>query len=92
MVRSRLALAHAAEAAWNPASGLSEPNTLPICDLVQLTSPMDPQSFGPDGTCSRSTTAGWCYVEGQAAGACPQQILFTAGEPPLGAAVNVLCQ
>jgi hypothetical protein len=82
----------AKEAAWNPASGLPEPNTLPICELTQLTHQTNPTEFGPDGTCSAATTAGWCYVEGQAAGVCPQQILFTAGEPPPGATVNVLCQ
>jgi hypothetical protein len=81
------------EAGWNPASGLPDPSTLPVCELRQLTPQTSPvSSFGPDGTCSDSPTSGWCYVEGQAAGACPQQIIFTSGEPPPRATANVLCQ
>ncbi|MDP9002599.1 MAG: hypothetical protein M3O46_21125, partial [Myxococcota bacterium] len=73
-------------------TGLPDPNLLPVCQLTQLT-PMTspPMTFGPDGTCTGSTTPGWCYVEGAAAGSCPQQIIFTANEPPPGATVNLQC-
>jgi hypothetical protein len=82
----------AQEALWSAKSGLPEPNSLPICELTQLTPDNSPMgTFGPDKTCSASTTAGWCYVEGQAAGACPQQIIFTTGEPPPGATVSLQC-
>jgi hypothetical protein len=82
----------AQKAAWNPASGLPDPSTLPVCEMAQLTPQRDRGAFGPDGTCGSSTTPGWCYVEGQVAGACPQQILFTPSEPPSGATLNLLCQ
>jgi hypothetical protein len=81
----------AQEQAWNPKSGLPEPNSLPICELDQLTPQANAGAFGPDMTCSASTTAGWCYVDGQAAGTCPQQIIFTTGEPPPGATVSLQC-
>jgi hypothetical protein len=85
----------AQEAAWLASGGmrsnLPDPNTLPVCQLDQLTTTKNPGSFGPDGTCSASTAPGWCYVEGQAAGTCPQQLLFTSGEPPPAARVDLQC-
>jgi hypothetical protein len=90
---TRLSRFRAAQnAAWNPNSGLPDPSTLPVCELAQLALNTSPNEFGPDLTCSAATSAGWCYVEGQAAGSCPQQIIFTLGEPPPGATVNLLCQ
>jgi hypothetical protein len=87
----------AQEAAWNQAggtaTGLPDPKTLPVCALQQL-SPKNPKfanDFDATGSCLGSKDSGWCYVEGTAAGSCPQQIIFTNGEPPLGAIVNLVC-
>jgi hypothetical protein len=84
------------EAAWRASGGansnLHDPNTLPVCQLQQLTPSNSPKgTFGADGTCAGSTVPGWCHVEGQAPGACPQQLLFTSGEPPPGATINMQC-
>jgi hypothetical protein len=84
------------EAAWQqqggPSSGLPEPNTLPVCALLQLTPQANPDDFDAAGSCvSASVDSGWCYVEGQAAGPCPQQIIFTIGDPPPGATVTLVC-
>jgi hypothetical protein len=85
----------AQEAVWNQqggvSSGLPDPNSLPVCALQQLTQQVNPNDFDATGTCVSSTESGWCYVEGQAAGTCPQQIIFTNGEPPSGATVSLQC-
>jgi hypothetical protein len=87
----------AQEAAWNmaggTATGLPDPNTLPVCALQQLSpkNPMMAMDFDGTGSCVASMDPGWCYVEGQAAGSCPQQIIFTAGEPPPGSTVSLQC-
>jgi hypothetical protein len=52
---------------------------------------MNPGDFDMTGTCTGSPESGWCYVEGQAAGTCPRRIIFTHGEPPSGAIVNMQC-
>jgi hypothetical protein len=81
----------AQHAAWlsqgGPKSVLIDPNLLTTCVLTELVAGKDFQ--GTD--CSASMNQGWCYVEGAAAGSCPQQLLFTAGEPPGGAQVNLQC-
>jgi hypothetical protein len=84
------------EAVWNQqggaSSGLPDPNTLPVCALQQLTPQLNPNDFDSLKSCVASQRdSGWCYVEGQAAGSCPQQIIFTVGEPPPGAIVNLVC-
>jgi hypothetical protein len=85
----------AQEAAWMAAGGSKstapDPRTLPTCVVNELTQTNNPNDFGTDGTCSASMEQGWCYVEGSAAGSCPQQILFTSNMPPQGATVNLQC-
>jgi hypothetical protein len=93
----------AQEAAYKPNSGDIDPATLPVCALNQLSqlpagantsqcpAPASPSDFDPNGSCSMSAEPGWCYVEGVAAKGCPQAILFTNGEPPHGATVNLQC-
>ena len=82
------------EAAWNqqggPNSGLPDPNTLPVCQLQELTPQLNANDFDQLG-CVDSPDPGWCYVEGAAAGGCPQQIIFTNGEPPPRATVTLMC-
>ena len=71
-----------------------DPNTLPVCQMRQL-SPSDPSlptgTFDATGSCADATTPGWCYVEGEGAQGCPRQILFTKDEPPQGATVSMQC-
>jgi hypothetical protein len=80
----------AQKAAWKPESGSPDPGMLTVCQMTQLV-PSTQGAFGRDGTCTASTVPGWCYIEGPAAGACPQQILFTQNEPPVGSTVNLQC-
>jgi hypothetical protein len=84
----------AQEAAWNQQgganSGLPDPNTLPVCQVQELTPQLNPRDFDSLG-CVNSADPGWCYVEGPAAEGCRQQILFTNGEPPPNATVNLVC-
>jgi hypothetical protein len=86
----------AQHAAWQASGGtkssLPDPNTLPVCELTQLTPVTNPMDFGPDGSCDASLDGGWCYVEGQAAGSCLQQIVFTSGQPPAAATMNLVCR
>jgi hypothetical protein len=57
------------------------------CQLAQII----PTDF-VNGTCESVTKPGWCYVEGAAAGTCPQAIKFSAtGQPPSGSKVNLSC-
>jgi hypothetical protein len=85
----------AEEAVWNQQggtnSGLPDPATLPLCQLQELTPQLNMKDFDSSGSCVGSPDPGWCYVEGQAAGPCPQQIIFTNGEPPPGATVILMC-
>jgi hypothetical protein len=82
------------EAVWNQQggtnSGLPNPSTLPVCQLQELTPQLNPMDFDQTG-CIGSPDPGWCYVEGAAAGSCPQQIIFTNGEPPPGSTVSLQC-
>lgn len=88
----------AAEAAWQKgggyASGLPEPGTANVCTLAQLTPASRPGAFDSTGSCASPTdgSLGWCYATGEAAGSCPQAIVFTNGEPPPGASVYFTCQ
>jgi hypothetical protein len=73
---------------------LQDQSKFPTCVLHELTFQKNPAAFGgnPMGDCAGSTMdPGWCYVEGAAAGSCPQQLLFTQNEPPQGAQVNLQC-
>jgi len=76
-------------------SGSPNPDLLPVCQLQELTPTLNPNDFmpqgDPNGSCQGSLDPGWCYVEGSAAGTCPQQIIFTPGEPPPGATVSLQC-
>jgi hypothetical protein len=79
-------------AAGGSGSGQPDPTLYPTCVLSQLTAQENPGDFQPPNSgCSVSADAGWCYVEGAAAGSCPQQILFTAGEPQAGATASLVC-
>jgi hypothetical protein len=83
------------EAVWIQQGGTNspfpDPNTLPVCQLQELTPQLNGADFDPTGSCVDSPEPGWCYVEGQAAGSCPQQIIFTSGEPPTGSTVSLQC-
>jgi hypothetical protein len=81
-------------AAWLAAGGASsgqpDPSTFPTCVVPQLTPALNARDFA-NGSCDTSLDSGWCYVQGAAAGACAQQIVFTAAQPPHGAAVTLQC-
>ena len=62
-----------------------------MCQLQELTPHLSPMDFDSQGSCAESPEPGWCYVEGEAAGQCPQQIIFTNGEPPTGSTVSLQC-
>ncbi len=82
-------------AAWlnggGASHGLPDPSLFPTCVLDELTATTNGGTDFVDGSCAMSTHAGWCYVEGAAAGSCPQQILFTPGQPTHGASVSLQC-
>ena len=81
----------AQEAGYKGTKGApGDPDTYPVCALAQLTPTNNPTDFAA-GSCSASKDPGWCYVEGKAAGTCPQAILFSNGEPPTGATVSLQC-
>ncbi len=82
-----------------------DPSTLPTCQVTQLVPASNPP--GPacatshtqveadflGGTCAASAEAGWCYVQGAAAGTCPQAIVFSPGaRPQAGAQIRLVCQ
>jgi hypothetical protein len=79
----------AQEDAFNSAGKIGvDPATQPVCEFQQLTQQnagATNAKFDQTGTCQASValggSAGWCYVTGAAARACPQAILFTAGAP-----------
>ena len=81
----------AQEAAWDPKSAIPDPKNYPTCQVDELTPTLNSADFSSDGSCATSTDQGWCYVEGSAAGSCPQQILFTSAMPPQGSTVNLQC-
>jgi hypothetical protein len=78
----------------------TDPSTLPTCQLQELfqhpagaasSCPPALGTFDSAGSCVGSKEPGWCYVEGNAAGSCPQALLFTSGEPPSGATLTLQC-
>ncbi|MDP9149302.1 MAG: hypothetical protein M3O36_05085 [Myxococcota bacterium] len=69
-----------------------DPSTLPTCALTELSPSLNPASFDANGSCAASNASGWCYVEGGAPPACPQSVVFSAGEPPPGALVTLQCR
>jgi hypothetical protein len=72
-------------------TGLTDPATVPVCELTQLT-PMANGNAFMGGSCANSTMdQGWCYVTGAAAGKCPQAIFFTPKALPSGALSNLQC-
>jgi hypothetical protein len=88
----------AAEAEWQQGAGVivsaPDPAHQNVCQLKQLTSTGAPTAFDAFGSCAAPpdpSKVGWCYVEGAAAGACPQAIEFTNGAPPAGATAYVKC-
>jgi hypothetical protein len=61
--------------------------TNPICRVAQL-APADLVN----GSCAKSSAAGWCYLEGAAAAPCAQSLLFSAAaSPQTGARVELAC-
>jgi hypothetical protein len=73
-------------AAWTKLGSdpATDPRKQPVCQLTQIGADMANQVCVSGGV-------GWCYVEGGAGGGCPQQILFTANQPPQGAIVSLQC-
>jgi hypothetical protein len=64
-----------------------DPSLDTICQVKQLVG-----ADLVDGSCVKSSAAGWCYVTGVAAGTCPQAILFSpSGSPPNGGQVSLQC-
>jgi hypothetical protein len=73
------------------AQGITDPATIPVCELTQLTMPANRTAF-QGGTCTGSKAdQGWCYVAGAAAGKCPQAIAFSPGALPSGAVSSLQC-
>jgi hypothetical protein len=70
--------------------GAQDPAKQSVCALHQLNPKSNPIDFS-NGSCLTSKEPGWCYVTGAAAGRCAQAILFSQGEPPMGAAVSLQC-
>ena len=77
-------------AGGNPA-GLTDPASVPVCQLVQLGLLTNGNDF-QGGTCEAGADPGWCYVSGTAAGRCPQAIVFTKNAVPNGATAHLVCQ
>jgi hypothetical protein len=71
--------------------GLTDPATVPVCELVQLAPQANGGAF-QGGSCADSQAdQGWCYVTGAAAGTCPQAIFFTPKALPSGALPSLHC-
>jgi hypothetical protein len=88
------------QANGGPQSAAPEPYTVPVCQMDQLVHPPARAStacpaakgvFDSTGSCAASPVPGWCYATGAAAGRCTHTILFTQGEPPSHAVVNLQC-
>ncbi len=59
----------------------------PICILPQL-----PMAEWVDGSCETSSSAGWCYLTGSAAGSCSETVMLSSsGAPPAGAIAILGC-
>jgi hypothetical protein len=69
----------------------TDPATIPVCELTQLTPNANPMAFQAGSCANSQTDQGWCYVTGTAAGKCPQAILFTPKALPSGALSNLQC-
>jgi hypothetical protein len=85
---------HAAWLKLPAGTKVPDPSSFPTCVLKEL-APQDKTlqagDFDAAGSCAASNDPGWCYLEGTAAGSCPQQIVFTQGQPPHGASVSLQC-
>ncbi len=77
-------------AAAGSSAGLPDPALQAFGARQQLTPGANAAHFS-NGSCIGSTSPGWCYVTGAAAGRCPQAIVFTPSEPPSGAIVSLRC-
>jgi hypothetical protein len=73
------------------AQGITDPATVPVCELSQLTTMANPTAFQGGSCASSKTDQGWCYVTGDAAGKCPQAIEFSSGALPSGAVSSLQC-
>jgi len=67
------------------ADGGTDLSKLPVCELPQLV-------VAGGESCKGDGNIGWCYVEGVAAGRCPQAVLFSSGSGSLaGAQFSLQC-
>jgi hypothetical protein len=77
-------------------TGLPDPNDVPVCQLNQIKN-TDAAAYAAcagvadAGIAEAGTTMtpGWCYVTGGKQ--CPQQVLFTSGQPLPGSVVMLQC-
>jgi hypothetical protein len=78
----------ASDAAAAVRTAAQAPSTQVVCQLAQL-----PESDWVGGTCAASSSPGWCYVSGAAAGGnCAQAIRFSpTGDPGAGVTVLLGC-
>ncbi|HXX69862.1 MAG TPA: hypothetical protein VEK07_21960 [Polyangiaceae bacterium] len=66
----------------------TDPATLSVCQLTQLTPQMNGGDF-MNGTCAASQDPGWCYVVGSKG--CAQAIVFPPNSPPSGSTAFLQC-
>jgi hypothetical protein len=83
-----IAATSAIDARVRQAAGTDVGGGHPVCTLQQI-----PQNEWVSGGCIGSSWAGWCYVEGAAAGGtCAQALQFSRqGGPPIGAKGWIAC-
>jgi hypothetical protein len=72
----------------NPLAPLFDPTQYTVCQINQI-----PSADLVNGSCTTSTTPGWCYVEGATTGGqCPQALLFSpSGQPAAGVETLTTC-
>jgi hypothetical protein len=74
---------------WSSEQGLQgvDASDSPLCVLPQL-----PKAEWVDGSCVTSSSAGWCYLTGPAAGSCVETLaLSPSGAPPTSAIAILGC-
>lgn len=73
-----------------PPGDSTEKGACAVCVLQQLTPSANTVTF-QDGTCASASDPGWCFVEGVAAGTCPQGITFSQTALPQGTVASIAC-
>lgn len=76
------------QASGGAQSGNPDPYAVPVCQMNQIKS--TDGAFQDCASGQNATPPGWCYVNAPTPN-CPQQILFTQGQPPKGALVVLQC-